>query len=487
MVLAIALMLLAIVQALLVSLSFNRANDDLNTVHNGSTPSVDAAQAIAQYIDDIDAKSADFLATDGLTQQELCSLPGAQPSTMTVHDCDYQTINAEIILTNQQLFKAAHNVTYPGEQTAVERITEGFEEYTGHITAMRTYYDLASQTANQHDRQTWLLYAYNAYKAAGAVLHQHIEQPSIFGVENKLVTDEQQPLPGCMLEGQSAPIQPDNWASGSLKDNIDCLSYINKSHLNTAYQDTQDFLGITILLVGSFCLVFCLLLLFVSGRMTFITHRVINIGLTLAVLLAIGLSIASVSLFMDISGSSGSFKQMVKDDYDSVYYAALLKRYGTDANADESRWLIALKFNDPAQADAWFVDWQTNTQQVQALIDRAQANRTWPEEDLPLADMHTYWSQYFSIDAQIRSDANDTKDANRINTAETLSTGDSNIAFGKFSDAVDRLGQANRSHYDGTYQSTQQALTIFIFLSAILFPLIGLCAVWGVSRRLRDF
>jgi hypothetical protein len=188
-----------------------------------------------------------------------------------------------------------------------------------------------------------------------------------------------------------------------------------------------------------------------------------------------------------MAGAHGAYGQMVKSDYDSIYYAAQLKRYGTAANADESRWLIALAFHNDQEASRWAVDWEKNTAQVKQLIQNAQKNRTWPEEDQPLTDISAGWSNYFAIDGQIRTAANKTSDKNRIANAELLSTGDSNRAFGKFSDAVDALSAANRMHYTETFASTQQALQIYFWLSALLFPLIGLATLWGVTSRLKDF
>ncbi len=174
---------------------------------------------------------------------------------------------------------------------------------------------------------------------------------------------------------------------------------------------------------------------------------------------------------------------MVKDDYDSIYYAALLKKDGTNANADESRWLIALEFNNQAEAAHWQQDWQNNTAQVTQLISRAQHNQIWDEELQPLADMQADWSKYYQIDSTIRSAAR----SGNIPAAEKISTGISNATFGNFTDAVNRLSQANLDHYNITLNATQGALSLYVFLSLILFPLIGLSAVWGISRRLRDF
>src|SRR5436309_1846875 len=50
------ILILALVLAALLSQSFSHATDDLNTVNSESIPSVDAAQAMAQYMEDIDAK-----------------------------------------------------------------------------------------------------------------------------------------------------------------------------------------------------------------------------------------------------------------------------------------------------------------------------------------------------------------------------------------------------------------------------------------------
>ena len=98
------------------------------------------------------------------------------------------------------------------------------------------------------------------------------------------------------------------------------------------------------------------------------THRVLNPGLLPAALVALILGLSLLGLVntlgkvgdhtainadpvvnIDQAGQiDGAFYQMVRDDYDSVYDAAILTRYATDANADESRWLIAQEFNDQA-------------------------------------------------------------------------------------------------------------------------------------------
>lgn len=489
-VLAICMLLLAVLQALLISPAFRQAYSDLDTIGNGSIPSVDAAQAMSQYLEDVDAKAADYLATAGLTRLAPCTLPGTNRNAgmLTVHDCDNLTIDAEITLANTELYKAAHNVTYPGERTAIERITAGFEEYAGDIAIMRREYGLA--TSKTDPRDVHLQNARQAYLAADNVLLTKITQQPILDANGSPVFNESN-LPTCTISpiGSTSGrvLAPSVWPLSSLQDNIDCLSTINKGHLDAAYDDAIGFLGGALTIAIFACLVFCLLLAVTTWRMVSITHRVINIGLTLALLVGVIFSIAVAANFATLNGQSGAFHQMVKDDYDSIYYAALLKRYATSANADESRWLIALNFDDQAGADHWYQDWQDNTARVRTLIANAQANQTYPEEIQPLADMQTNWNLYFTIDGQLRAKAQDTTDPNRILDAEFISTGISNQTFGNFTQAVDNLSAANRAYYNRTFADTTGSLMLYITLSAILFPLIGLAGAWGISRRFKDF
>lgn len=476
-VLAASCMLLTLVMALYSFQSLNRAENDLNTIASGSIPSVDAAQTMAQYMDDIDAKSADYLATAALLNQEPCSIPGSSDQlTLTVHNCDDQIISAEITLANDALYKAAHNVTYPGERIAVERITAGFEEYIADISIMR--YEFQQTNGHTDPHNVHMTNAYIAYQNASYVLHQRISsQPAT--VETN--------LPSCQVGIDQHTVDANTWVNGSLEDNLDCLSSINKTALDQAYNDTTGFLNATLFIFVIFLVGLTLLLLWTIGRMMWASHRVVNLGLVLALLLGVTFSFSVASFLGNLSGRHGDFGQMVKDDYDSVYYAALLQRYGTDANADESRWLIALAFNDQASVTKWAQDWQTNTQQVDTLIQRAQDNRTWPSEDQPLGDMRTSWATYYNIDGQIRVEANNTKDAQRIYKAEQLSTGQSNMAYRTFADAVSRLSKANYDHYHTTLNMTQAAFSTDILLCALLYPLVGLLALWGIASRLRDF
>src|ERR1700730_16148369 len=159
------ILLLAGILMLVGATTMSRATDDLNTINSGSIPSVDAALSITQTIEIIDAQSADYLAAADLITTAPCTIAGRNTTsttqTFTVHDCDERNIDSEIVLVNQQLFEVAHNVTYPGEQTAVERITIGLESYLGDIYQMRVDYRLAQSKTDPNDPS--LRQAYQAY------------------------------------------------------------------------------------------------------------------------------------------------------------------------------------------------------------------------------------------------------------------------------------------------------------------------------------
>jgi hypothetical protein len=483
--LASAIFILSIIAGLLIMQAFRQSYTDLNTIASGSVPSVDAAQAMSQYIEDIDAKAADYLAAASLTAQTPCTIIGSarNPGNLTDHDCDALNIDAELILANKQLYIAIHNVTYPGEHTAVERITAGFEEYSADVAVEEHEYALATSKTDPRDEH--LQKARLAYIAATNVLNLRITKQPTLDANGNPVYDEAN-IPNCVLDGRTVAAR--GWPLGSLQENIDCLSSINKGYLDAAYNNSASFLGATTILLGLLCIAFCGLLVFALVRMVLITHRIINIGLTLATILALVGSFVVITSFTSMSGRHGSFGLIVQDAYDNVYDSALLKRYGTAANADESRWLIAVDFGDQSEINRWQQDWYVNRGHVNTLIQQVDANRAWPDEENPsLASLQSHWTTYTSIDPQIRALARNTANPNRIHDAQALSTGQSNENFYAFTAAVDRLSEVSRDHYTATYSATNANLMRSIPTSILLFLCIGLLAVWGIARRLKDF
>jgi hypothetical protein len=178
---------------------------------------------------------------------------------------------------------------------------------------------------------------------------------------------------------------------------------------------------------------------------------------------------------------------MIQDDYGSIYDITLLKRYATQANADKSRWLIALEFNDQANSLHWQADQWSNIQQVQALMQKAHTNQTWDEELQPLKTMDTTWNQYYSIDSEIQGATQRHERANPLLDAEEISSWESNWAFQSYTAALDSLSNVNRWHYTATFEDASSSTQLFFTLNLILLPLAGLLALAGLTIRFRDF
>lgn len=474
--------------------SLNRATSDLATINDGSVLSIDAAQALTQYVEDIDAKSADFLATAGLIYKTSCFVAGSYSGLLlSVHDCDEHTIDVETVLANQELYRATHNVTYAGEKTAIERISTGLESYLGYIRLMRADFALAAQKTDPND--PFLRQAYQAYLDAGTILHDHVKLTTVPG--NQIPLAPEPGLPACTLNGTSLPAG--EWTQGSLEVALDCLSFINHTHLEQAYADASAFLAGTTIGLLLLCVLFCGLLLFATLRMIYTTHRILNPGLVAACLISLLLSFTTLSLFSSLSGlgysagsgnqhlNDGAFQQLVNDDYASIYDIALLKRHASTANADKSRWLIALEFHDQTNIQHWQTDWQAQEQDVQALMNQAHADQTWNEELEPLARMDDTWKQYTAIDVDIRDATQSKSLANPLLAAEEASTWNSYWAFQSYTDALDSLSSVNRVHYAFTLGAVSDALSLSFKLNLIFFPLTGLLGAWGIWTRLKDF
>jgi hypothetical protein len=121
------------------------------------------------------------------------------------------------------------------------------------------------------------------------------------------------------------------------------------------------------------------------------------------------------------------------------------------------------------------------------LLNTAFANQSHPEDAQALEDIQANWDRFYQIDGQVRQASSNTANPNRVIDAERLSTGDSNTAVAGFTQAAEQLGAVNRGDYNQALAATRDTLTRTILLSYILFPLLGLAAVWGISRRLKEF
>ncbi len=460
--------------AVVIAVSSSRAYSDLSAIGDASIPSVDAAQAIIPYMEDIDARSADYLANTNLNDVHTCPIAstGQQAGVLSIHDCASHTIDADLQLVNRELFIAGQNASYAGGRTAIEQTQAGLEEYMADINLMRHEFTLA---ANKNDRNDpHMQQAYQAYVSATNVLHQRISPLTV----DSAYTEPN--LPSCTIDGQVLAAQ--EWPSGGIEQNMSCLSFISKSHLDTAYDDTVRFVGISLGLVFGLCIYSCIVIVWATWSMAATTHRLINTGLTCSLLIAILFTSIVLADFDSIYGHSGDFS-VIKRDYDNVYSAAILKRYATTADADQARWLLALSFNDPA-ASQWSQDWQAKTQAVKTLIQTAESNA----QSAPAGQkIQEKWNQYATLSGQVATLANGASNQQQLLAAESLHTHTTSQAVNDFIGAVDQFSMLNHNDYTGVFTTAKDRFALLTIWSTVAFLLLGLIGAWSIMRRLKDF
>jgi hypothetical protein len=246
-VLAVVLLLSSLSMMFIFLQQLQRTHQELNTIAIKSIPSVDAAQRLLKYVQDVDAKAADYIAAASITETHPCTIIGPDPAhnrvaptPLTYHDCDALNIDAELTLANKELYRAIHNATYPGERTALDRIAAGLDEYKAHIMISRNEYNLAE--TNFDPTNVHLINAKNAYYAAKDVISIKIKSQPIPDANDEKITS----VPSCTLNVRtSAKITPNTlsaeaWPKGSLEQNVACLTSINKQHLDNAYNQAVE-------------------------------------------------------------------------------------------------------------------------------------------------------------------------------------------------------------------------------------------------------
>ncbi len=468
-----AIVVITCLTTLAIALSSIRAYSDLNTIGTESIPSISAAQIIIPYQEDIDAHAADYLANTSGNEQRLCvsSITGQQLGLLSVHDCASRIIDTDLLQINQQLFLAGQNISFPGARTALEQTQAGLEAYVADINLMRYEY---SQAANHSDpNDPHMQQAYQASHAAQVVLLQQLS--------GRVVNEPD--LPSCMLDGQV--LGPQTWPDEGIEKNMLCLSALGKPRLDTAYQDTVSFFGISLGIVFGLSIYSCIFIIWATWSMVTTTHKLFNLGLTVALLVTLFSTTIVLGDFDAIYGYKGDFSVIARA-YNNVYTTGILEQESAQVQADQARWLEALSFHDP-NANQWGQDGQAKSQQVATLLRTLSASSQ-PSQATPLlAKIQQDWSQYNAQAGQVAELANSAGSASSISQAESLHINGASAAFQTFTGDVQQLSALNKSDYAGIFADARDRLALLTTWWAIVFPVLGVIGAWGIVGRLKDF
>ena len=471
--LLIAILIVTCLTAVAVAISSSRALSDLNTISKQSIPGTTAAQTIVPYLEDIDAHASDYLANPGGTPSIPCiSQTGQQLGQLSIHDCASKIIDTDLLALNHQLFLASQNAPYPGFQTALEQTQTGLETYVANINLMRRDYSLANPN-NPNDPH--LLQAYQDSRAAQTILLQQL--PGNVAHEPH--------LPPCTQPGQGL-LGPQTWPTRGVETNMLCLSSLGKQQEDSAYQDTVSFFGISLGIVFGLSIYSCIFLVWTTWSMATTTRKFFNLGLIAALVVVLFSTTIVLMDFDAIYGHNGYFS-VVDNAYNNVYTAGTLQQAGTQAQANQARWLAALGFHDQTSANQWQQDAQNKGQQVANSLHNLSSRASASQDASLIAKMQQDWSQYTTQVNTITRLANTAGNTNGLSAAENLHSNAASSTFQTFIRDIQQFSQANTNAYTNILSQAGERLSQLTTLWAIIFPILGVIGAWGVSRRLKDF
>ncbi|WP_329320535.1 hypothetical protein [Streptomyces sp. NBC_01262] len=290
----------------------------------------------------------------------------------------------------------------------------------------------------------------------------------------------------------------------------DQLVTANNVSFNTTYTGTTDNLSSARIAVLAAGLLLVVVLVVLHLFLTFRFRRILNPAVAVAVLIALGVSIAAS---VQISAQQEYLHGARRDAYDSVVALTRARAVAYDANADESRYLLdqplaaehEQHFFDKTQQlmhlpGAAIRDWDAR---ADAAMNAYRAN----QEDLPFTGFFgdefrnitfrgerkqaeavmARYQVYQKDDRRIRALASSGDVTGAIAFCVSYAPGDSNWAFGEFDTALQKLIAINTSAYEkSSSEGAGSALTGPLGLSGAVV-VIAVLAFIGLRRHLAEF
>lgn len=501
MMLAAVIMAVALIQAILSSYAFWNIRDQLSAITDDKMIKTNAAQALTTDLELINAAIVDHLFTLDLSEFGDPCYPGDNldpTEKLTLVGCNERAIDDPLLDFNTQLFTAT-GALIPAvsesedEHTSIKQIIAKSQEFVAHIRRMEHETHKFAQ-ARDRDEQVpgdeHLKVAYQAYVHANRIAVTDIGLPPAHD--------------SCSERNRKLNQQP--LSTDTITDNIACLNDTNRTALKQSYTDVMGEIEWSLRVTFICSMLLCVLLLTTIGRLATITHRLIDVGLILALLTHLSYSVLITvdlwTLYCPANSPYGTGLGLSQNDawtqhclnstlyransiaYDNAYGAASFKRYGTIAHASQLTWLLAKRLNEPT------IDWQRTSDEavIQANnrlnhLNGKQQNDGMAEQ---IAMVQKAWDDYSHHNQQVR-DLVESNQPDSFRAAQELSIGASHQAFGAYLQQVDMLKQRNNILSADLFNHVQRRLARYRNLSAMVHTLTGLIVAVSIFRRLQDF
>lgn len=406
----------------------------IQTVGKDSVPSILTAQRIKDSLADMDANAAN----------ELLVRPGQNPDASKSYDERRQKL--AMLLVN-----AAQNITYPGEQQAIETLLVSLGDYMQKIQQARDF----NERGNTVEVVT-------TYRAAAEIVDK------------------------------------------TLLPTADRLDVINSSELESTYHRQQATSAVSLLVVTASGLLLIVVLvnlqIFLYRRM----RRILNPMLMVATAVALiflgyaGWAFLSVSYHLKVAK---------EDAFASLHALRQSRALAYSANGDESRYLLDSAFA-ATHEQAFFKkvakiaqlpSGQTFETVVAAtakgekvagfsgfLADELN-NITFPgEREATVATLSTF-GRYLAIDRQIRQLQRSGKHLEAVVLCTGNNPGQSNSVFEEFKKVHDQTMDINLKAFNRSVEEGFKDLSGFEIVTPAAMGAVGLLTLFGLLPRLKEY
>lgn len=230
------------------------------------------------------------------------------------------------------------------------------------------------------------------------------------------------------------------------------------------------------------------------------THRIINIPLFLASILL--LSYSSYAVY-DVHSASNNLKRAKEDAFTSIHALWRARAVAYEAKSDQRRLLL-----DPKNAAQRTTDFTRHRDEVAKLAGQtydqvANAtdtpaglsgyladelnNITFPGEGNAAMETLRDFARYVVLDGQIRTLESQGKHRDAIALCTGTAPGQSDWAFDRFSDALQRTLKINQDAFDGSVKAGFGLLRNFDAKAALVAAALALLCLLGVLQRTREY
>jgi hypothetical protein len=414
----------------------------VKTIAQDSIPSVMLSLRIIDAMSDMDTMVASALLDP--KDKTLLSREG-DPKTM---EGASQAFNKRRDDLTERLTKAAKNITFPGEETAIQQLMLDSGDYFVYLER--------SQAAHiKGDRAE----ALTQYKLAAQVLDQKF-------------------IPHAY----------------KLRD-------INAKELEKRYSLSRDRGASDSVLVAILGLLTIGALVALQLFLHIRTRRTLNpmlLGATIGALLFL------LNALSTLVSTGAQLRVLKEDSYNSLLSLRLARALLYGANSDESRYLL-----DPANQSIHESAFRTKTNQVfghsdnpdvlkraiknliakqpepdeQSYFAKAINNITFAKERQPMTEMMQKYQEYLAIDQQIR----DLVANKQQQAAVTLCLGKSNDAFDAMKKAMDDVKVVNEDIAKDVEQRATDQLANFEVKATIALGVMATLVFFGLQPRLREY